>query len=161
MSITSIIAQYQLQTSWFIHALDQITEEESRTTFAENLNSLNWVAGHLTDARTTIYSIISGQPINEHYKKHFGKGTPGKLEEAAPTLGQIREDWTDISNKLIATLHQLPESRLQEKPPFQTSIPDETLLGLVAYFAIHESFHIGQMAVYRKLAGKPAMAMGR
>ncbi|MBK8052446.1 MAG: DinB family protein [Saprospiraceae bacterium] len=161
MNINAIIAQYDLQTSWFLNALENISEEESNMPFAENLNSIKWVAGHLADARMTIFSIVSDTPINENYKKLFGKGTFSQSDLTFPTIEQIKNDWATISSDIKMTLQNLSEEKLLSKPPFQTSIPDGTLLGLVAYFAIHESFHIGQLSIHRKLIGKEAMTMGR
>ena len=161
MNMNSIIAQFDLQTSWFLNALENITEEESNIIFSENLNPIKWVAGHLTDARFTINSLISGNNLNMEYKKLFGKGTPNKTDGVFPVLEQIKSEWIKVSESLKTALQELSEEKLLSKPPFQTAIPDETLLGLIAYFAIHESFHIGQISVYRKLHSKPAMVMGR
>lgn len=161
MNINALIAQFDLQTSWFLNALENISEEESITPFSDNLNPIKWVAGHLTDTRMTIFSIVSGNATNENYKTLFGKGTSNKMDPSFPTIEQIKADWIISSDRLKTTLQSLPEEKLLSKPPFQTSIPDETLLGLIAYFAIHESFHIGQISIYRKLDSKPTMAMGR
>ena len=161
MNINAIIAQYDLQTSWLLNALENISEEESNTAFSENLNPVKWVAGHVTDARMTIHAIVSDGPINPDYKQFFGKGTSNKLDNSFPSMEQIKTDWVRISEQLKTTLQNLPDEKLLSKPPFQTAIPDETLLGLIAYFAIHESFHIGQLSVYRKWNGNPAMNMGR
>lgn len=161
MNIGAVIAQFELQTSWFLNALENISEQESNIRLAENLNPIKWVAGHLTDARMTIHSLISGESIQEEYKKLFGKGTSAEPTQAFPTLEEIKVRWVQISEKLKPALHLLPEEKLLAQPPFQTSIPDETLIGLIAYFSMHESFHIGQISVYRKLTGKPAMAMGK
>lgn len=161
MNINSIIAQYDLQTSWFLNALQNITEEECNSQFSENLNPIKWVAGHVTDARMTIFGIVSGNPINDYYKKLFGKGTSNKIYDTFPTIEQINTDWTTISIDLKTALQNVSEEKLLSKPPFQTSIPDETLLGLITYFAMHESFHFGQLSILRKLIGKEAMTMGR
>jgi uncharacterized damage-inducible protein DinB len=161
MNINSIIAQYDLQTSWFLNALENITEEECNLQFSENLNPVKWVAGHLADARMTIFGIVSCNPINEHYKKLFGKGTSNEISDAFPTIEQIKTDWKTISTDLKMALQNISEEKLLSKPPFQTSIPDETLSGLIAYFAMHESFHIGQLSILIKLLGKEAMTMGR
>lgn len=161
MNINAIIAQYDLQTNWFLNALENISEEESKVAFSENLNPIKWVAGHVTDARITINGIVSSGSINADFKKFFGKGTSNKIDASFPAIEQIKAEWTSISEKLKTSLQNLSEEKLLSKPPFQTSIPDETLLGLIAYFAIHESFHIGQLSVYRKLTGKQTMNMGR
>lgn len=161
MNINTIIAQFDLQTSWFLNALENITEEECNVQSFENLNPIKWVAGHLTDARMTIFGIVSGNLINNQYKKLFGKGSSNKISDSFPTVEQIKTDWTTISIELKKALQNISEEKLISKPPFQTSIPDETLLGLITYFAIHESFHIGQLSLQRKLIGKDAMTMVR
>jgi uncharacterized damage-inducible protein DinB len=161
MNINAIIAQYDLQTSWFLNALENISEEESNISFSENMNPIKWIAGHLTDARMTIFSVVSGKSINEQYKKQFGKGTFFQLGITELTIEQIKADWIAISSELKTVLQKTSEEKLLSKSPFQTSIPDETLLGLVAYFAIHESFHIGQFSILRKLIGRETMTMGR
>lgn len=159
MKINSIIAQYDLQTYWFLNALESITEEESNISISENINPIKWVGGHLIDSRITINNIISNNVINVDYKKLFGKGTNNKIDDSFPAIEQIRTDWTSISEQLIRALKNIPDEILMSKPPFQTSIPDETLLGLIAYFSMHESFHIGQLSVYRKLIGKNQMKL--
>lgn len=161
MNIQVIIAQYELQTSWFLNALHDLSDDESNAVFSENVNPIKWVAGHLTDARMTILSIVSGSEIHADYKRRFGKGTRNQIDASFPTIEQIKADWISVSKTLRTTLHNASEEKLRSKPPFQTSIPDETLAGLIAYFAMHESFHIGQISIYRKLTGKPAMSMGR
>lgn len=161
MRITAITAQFDLQTSWMLNALETISDEESNRLLQENLNSIKWITGHVTDTRFTLVSILSGSPVNADYKKLFGKGTTSVSEQPFPELQHILNDWKTVSEELVATLNHLSEEKLLEKPPFQTSIPDETLLGLIAYFAIHESFHIGQLSILRKLLGKPAMEMRR
>lgn len=161
MVIHSLIAEYSLQTSWFLNALEDISEAESMIQSSENVNPIKWVAGHLTNSRMILLSVVSGKDANENYKKYFGKGTPGLPDDASPSMETIITDWTRVSEELIKALADIPENQLQSKPPFQTSIPDETLLGFIAYFAIHESFHIGQISVYRKLIGKPSMKMTR
>lgn len=161
MSIKTTIAQFDLQTNWFLNALENISEAESNIPFSENTNPIKWVAGHLTEARFTINAIISGDEINNNYKRFFGKGTNNKIDDTFPTIEQIKANWKIISDRLKVNLQHLSEEELLSKPPFQTSIPDETLMGLIAYFVIHESFHIGQLSIYRNLIEKPAMAMGK
>ena len=161
MNINAIIAQLDLQTSWFLNALENISDEESGIKYANNLNPIKWVAGHLTDARMTIFSLVSDKPSNELYKRLFGKGASNIIDKTYPTIETVITDWLSISVDLKHILKKSSEKKLLSKPPFQASIPDETLLGLVAYFVIHESFHIGQISVLRKLIGKQTMAMVR
>lgn len=159
MCITTTIAQFELQASWLLNATEDITEAESNIRAAENLNSVKWITGHLTHTRMTILNLVSGKPEDEHYKKMFGKGSSGITDGSFPSLEMIRKNWIRVSGELKPALLYIEQEKLYAPPPFQTSIPDKTLAGLIAYFAIHESFHIGQIAVLRKLTGKPGMAM--
>lgn len=161
MNIDTLAAAYELQTSWFLNALENISEEESNFQFSENLNPVKWIAGHLTDARMTIVSLTTKTPVNSTYKKQFGKGTSNTIDPDYPSLEQIKTDWLNVSGELKISLQNLPEEVLLSRPPFQTSIPDETLLGLIQYFATHESFHIGQLSILRKLLNKKTMVMTR
>ncbi len=156
-----ISAQFDLQTSWFLNVMDGISNEESLKQIHPDLNAVFWIAGHLTDARMTINSLISGTSVVSSYKKHFGKGTSANWTEEMPSLEQIKKDWLVISETLRETLANLNENQLNNTAPFQTSIPNTTLGGLIAYFAMHESFHLGQLSVLRKELGKPALLMTR
>lgn len=156
-----IIAQFELQNSWFLHSLENISDQESNIQYQENLNPIKWVAGHIVNTRMSMISILSGKAQDDTYKKYFGKGSSNNLGEDVPTIENIKENWLQLSAQLPDLLNGLSEEQQISKPPFQTSIPDQTLLGLIAFFAIHESHHIGQISVLRKLMGKDAMKMNR
>lgn len=155
----ALIAQFELQTSWFIHALENISDEEAHAAAAENLNPVKWVAGHLIDARLTIAALVAGTHRRDDYTRLFGKGTRFDEGEIYPELEQMRVDWRNASETLRTALREVSDPQLFAPPPFQTSIPDQTLKGLIAYFAMHEAFHLGQLSIYRKILGKESMSM--
>ena len=66
--------------------------------------------------------------------------------------------WSILSGKavtynLMESLDTCTDDFLASKPPFLTSIPDTTIMGLIAFFVIHEAHHMGQISVLRRLAG--------
>src|SRR5690606_6584896 len=107
MNINAIIAQFDLQTRWFLNALESISEEESNATFAENLNPVKWVVGHLTYTRMTILGIISDKEVNGEYKRLFDKGTSNKIDDSFPVLEQIKSEWATVSKTLKTALQML------------------------------------------------------
>ena len=161
MNTSITIAQFELQTSWFLNSLINISEEESNKQIAENLNPIKWVAGHILNTRMSLLTILSGKAQDTNYSKHFGKGSSNKLDVSFPTLEEIKLKWNSISTELTECLVGLTEEKLSSPPPFQSSIPNNTLQGLIAYMVIHEAQHIGQLSILRKLLGKEAMAMSR
>jgi len=161
MNTSITISQFELQTSWFLNSLINISEEESNRQFADNLNPIKWVAGHILNTRMSLLTVLSGKAQEINYNKHFGKGSSNKIDSSFPTIEDIKLKWNSISVELKECLINISDERLSSAPPFQTSIPNSTLHGLVAYMVIHEAQHIGQLSILRKLVGKDAMSMSK
>jgi len=159
MNILALCTQYDLQTSWFLNALEDISDEESNIRISSNLNPIKWVAGHLLNSRYIIVNILTGRPRNEFYYSLFKRGSSNVINNTYPSILEIKEDWINISQTLMFALRNASEESLLSPSPFPTTNSDGTILGLVAYFGIHEDFHIGQLSVLRKLIGKEAMLM--
>ncbi len=145
-----ILAQLMLQTRQFHQALDGITEEESIKVALPGLNPVKWVAGHLLNTRLLVLAVLTGQENDPAFARMFGKGSTGSVDASYPAMKEIMERWEATAGKL-SVLTELSDEFLLSKPKFQTSIPDETTLGFVAYMASHESMHLGQISVLRKL----------
>lgn len=159
--MNQIIAQFELQTSLFFNSLENISDKESNLQVQENLNPIKWVAGHILNSRMSLITILANKMADGKYQNYFGKGSTNKFDENVPTVENIKENWLLVSKELTETLTNLNVEKQFSLPPFQTSIPDQTLLGLIAYFAIHEAHHIGQISVLRKLMDKDTMKMSR
>ena len=140
MIIQSTIAQFQLQTSWLINALDNISEKESNMAFSDEVNPVKWIAGHLLDTRTTILNLATGQQHISKYKSFFGKGTTFQSDLDYPSLDEIKHEWLSSEPKLLDALRNMSEEKLSSAPPFQTSIPSSTLEGLMAFFPCTRAF---------------------
>lgn len=161
MNTNITIAQFELQNSWFLSSLMNISEEESNEQFADNLNPIKWVAGHILNTRMSLLTLLSGKAQEPNYGKYFGKGTSNKIDYSFPTLDEIKAKWGSVSTELRGCLEAISPEKLSTAPPFQTSIPNNTVYGLIAYMVIHEAQHIGQLSVLRKLLGKASMSMAR
>lgn len=98
-----------------------------------------------------LLSVLTGKKEYLAFNRLFGKGSDNKIDDSYPSLEVLKENWLHISVTLSVVLDAIPEEDLISVAPFQTSIPDSTLLGLIAYMAAHESYHIGQISVLRKL----------
>jgi uncharacterized damage-inducible protein DinB len=149
---TSItIAQFELQTNWFLNELVNISDEQSNKQTTDNLNPTKWVAGHILNTRMTLLSLLTGVASDQNFNKMFGKGSSNKIEPSFPTIDEIKLKWDVVSSKLTECLKNIPSEKLLSPPPFQTSIPDKTLHGLITYMASHESYHIGQLSILKRL----------
>lgn len=147
-------AQLLLQTDTFNSYLKGISDEEANQSFSTTLNSVKWVAGHLLHSRNVILQVIDGRSPDPLFVKLFGKGSSGKVDASYPSMDIIIQKWNIISDTLIKALEAISERDLLAKAPFQTSIPDESLLGLIAFLTVHEAQHLGQLSILKKLVGK-------
>ncbi len=156
---TILTAQFELQNSWFLNAIEEITDHESNIALT-GMNPIKWLAGHLLNTRMVVLQAITGTGVDPELYKLFGKGSSGKVDSSSPTIEELIGRWNTVAVELSKTLNELSEERLQSAPPFQTSIPDTTLQGFIAYMSAHETFHIGQISIIRKMMGKESMKMG-
>jgi hypothetical protein len=55
---------------------------------------------------------------------------------------------------------ELDAPALDAELPFDLGVNDRSILGMLAFIAQHESYHIGQLSLLRKHVGLPAMRYG-
>lgn len=154
-----IKAQLELQTYWLINSLKDITEEEANKQIAGNLNSIKWIAGHVLNTRYIMIGMLTVTEPNKGLTNMFGKGTKGMVDSSFPTITELIKLWYETEIDLIKAINTATDDFLLSNTPIQTSIPDKTVLGFIAYMTIHESFHIGQLSELRKLLNKETMSM--
>ena len=151
MNTTITIAQFELQSNWFLNELLNISDEQSNKQATEKLNPIKWVAGHILNTRMTLLSLLTGVTSDQNFNKMFGKGSSNKIEPSFPSIDEIKLKWSVVSSELTEYLKNTPSEKLLSPPPFQTSIPDKTLHGLITYMASHESYHLGQLSILKRL----------
>jgi len=146
-------AQFELQTRLFLMITDAISDSEANQHTITTIKSFKWIAGHIVNSRMTLLQILTGKTQNEEFATKFGKGTSANTNVNYPSMSKILKKWELVSNELLTAIEKTTDESLLSKPPFQTSIPDTTLSGLVAFFALHEGQHMGQLSLIRKLGG--------
>jgi uncharacterized damage-inducible protein DinB len=78
-----------------------------------------------------------------------------------PTLDEIRTAWLAVSAHLQRLLGRLTEADLSEPNVHRFPLGDSTRLGLIAFLAQHDSYHLGQVGFLRRQLGKGAMSYAR
>lgn len=156
-----ISAQFKLQTHWFINVLEDTSDVECDRKIVDHANPAKWIAGHLLNSRLTVLTMLKGNHSGNNYQDLFGKGTLWNSEGAYPTIEAIIRHWKEAADELDLLLSGVREELWRSPAPFQTSIPDASMGGLIAYFSMHESYHLGQLSLIRRALGKPAMFMGK
>lgn len=65
-----------------------------------------------------------------------------------------------VTAVLMAELASVPEDVLAEPSPFEIPGEGQTMRDLLAFMAMHETYHIGQMGILKKSMGGPGVMEG-
>jgi len=151
-------AQFDLQTRLFCNTLDGITDQEASTRTNDHVNHMKFVAGHLLNTRVNLLTQATGGQPDTTYAAQFARGV--KLDPNAnyPPISEITAKWKETAQGLSEAIANMPDEVATSKAPVQAPIADDTMRGLLSFLVSHEAYHIGQLGLLRKLAGKEAMS---
>jgi uncharacterized damage-inducible protein DinB len=127
-----------------------LSHEESLIQPPRGGNCLNWVAGHVVANRNFVLGLVGEQPIwSEAEMEPYKRGSaPMKDGSRARKFEQIVADFTRSQERLRAGLSRLTEEDLAKKKG------DETVADSLHFLQFHEAYHVGQMGLLRRMAGK-------
>ena len=157
-SMAALRAQFDLHTKLFNNVLDGITDADASTQHADSVNHMKWIAGHILNTRLNSLCKMAGIPHDASLALLFGKDAKLSADVAYPSMNEIKERWNTNAPLLAEALTHIPADKLAAKSPATVPINDDTVLGTLAFLVAHESHHIGQLSVLRKMLGKPAMS---
>lgn len=158
MTGNDLVSLYELSYFALNRNLDGITNEESLLVPQPAGNTINWVVGHIVNARGAVLSLAGASPIQlGDAAAIYRRGSaPMHGGEDALDLGTLRGLLADSQQQLIPALAVISEDSLalpvpeaMRRPPLTGSV-GEALVRL----AYHESYHNGQIGLLRRLAGK-------
>lgn len=129
-----------------------LTEELAAKRPASGVASAAWIVGHLVATRRRILKLLGGQPAEDPaWEQHYARGGPGSpahLDWAA-----LVEAFRATDPALKAAFQDLADwDRPTLNPALGTEQPLEQVL---AFLFMHESYHLGQIGLVRKLHGLP------
>ncbi|MGQ0552734.1 MAG: DinB family protein [Planctomycetota bacterium] len=139
--------------------LDQLTSDFADKDWLARhgeANHAQWLLGHLACTRRWALRELGAGVSAEPWEQHFGQGCrPSPLsDDIAPAL--LREALIKNGEKLRKFLvTRTPE---QAEAPFMP-FPDgsRTMQAGAHFLHFHESYHLGQIGLLRRLQGKPGL----
>ncbi|MBC8367252.1 DinB family protein [bacterium] len=147
---------FKLNTRLFAMALDGVGNELGLERQGDRGNSLGWLAGHTTSSRH-VWAKLLGVNEDFPFPERFDRGANPSGNLDYPSLTEIGAAWQDISRKAVLAMEEAKIENLDAPAPFSTPSEDDSVLGALAFFALHESYHVGEMAYVRKLLGFPSL----
>ena len=124
----------------------------------EGGNCLAWMLGHILASRNAMLEVMRKESYwPKELSERFARGSEAVTasEEALPSAERFREDLDASYQKIVEALGDVRNERLAEPAPFSPlKIEGETVGGLLASLVFHESYHVGQTGVMRRILGK-------
>jgi hypothetical protein len=120
-------------------------------------NHAQWVLGHLAATRRWALREMGKGLEEEPWERHFGMGGKATPQSDDIPPAMLRESF--VKNGDALRRHLLAQNEKQAEAPFR-SFPDgsSTLSGGAHFLHFHESYHLGQLGLIRRLLGKPGIS---
>ena len=117
-----------------------------------------WIVGHLAAIRHRV-AALAGQPQPAAaWETSFARGTSPADLPAALDPAELLAAFHAADAVLASAWEGLTDEALDR--PLGRAMPDgsDTVAGALAFLAWHEAYHMGQLGLLRRLAGKPGAA---
>lgn len=137
--------------------LNGITEEDSLIQPAGGGNCINWILGHLACIYNSILPMLGQDKIQETETiSRYARGSlPIRDSSEALSLEKLRRAWEDTSARVEAGISNLTFAVLESPAPFSPrDDSSETARTLLTTILFHQAYHVGQLALLRRVAGK-------
>lgn len=137
--------------------MDGIKQEESLIRPGREGNCLNWLMGHLLYGYDNILPALGQETVSKEGSfNRYGRGTAGIEAAQALNMADLMAAWDEAEKRIEAGLEGITAERLDEPAPFSPSNnPKETMRSLLTTVFFHQSYHVGQAGLLRRIAGKP------
>lgn len=139
-----------------------IDESESRRRPGEGMNSLNWVVGHVLDARNAILALLGAPPVfTTPEAEVYRRGGTGEIPAGrGHTLVELLELLNRSQEALGAALRATSAEALAAPctlPGYEKLPGGDSVAAKIAFLQFHEGYHCGQVGLLRRLLGKPGV----
>jgi uncharacterized damage-inducible protein DinB len=150
---------FAINDGFVLPALKDLTNDELWKAPTDRNNAMLWIAGHVVQTRAMILQLL-GEAVDTGWGKLFDRGAPAPAvgdTERYPSRDEIDKTMREITPRLHAKLASLDDRYLAE--PARLQVPGtKTVADELAFFALHESYHVGQLSYVRKGLGYPGLA---
>lgn len=133
-------------------AVGDISEDDLAARPSDDANSMHCVTGHIVSARYFLAGLIGLEDKCPFGDLYVG-GVDWKQTVSDPAIEDILSTYEDIAGRITARLDEMTETDLEAKAAQAFPGGDESVRWAIAFLAMHESYHVGQLAYIRKLLG--------
>lgn len=141
--------------------VEGLTHEDSLMQPNPDGNCLNWVVGHLLWAYNYNLPVLGQEPVMEEENlKRYARGmAPIKEPGEALNFEKLIKVWAKTTERWITGLEQLDFDELnQSAKRHSDDETNESIRDRINGVLFHQSYHVGQTGLLRRLTGKDGAA---
>jgi hypothetical protein len=157
--LSASLTTFATNDRFIAKALDGLTEADARK-HPGDANPIYWILGHIAVYRSTV-AVLLGVGSEVPWAAPFKRLSQPDPNATVPSLPEIHTAMTTAMAPLAARFAELTDAELAADAPFKLPTPDPSMRGLIAFFAYHEAYHLGQIAYVVKWLGKPGIVDGQ
>ncbi len=147
---------------WTLKLLDGLSPDDWCFQPAPGLPHALWLCGHLAVAQHLLVHVrcLGGACVDDSFANHFPIGAPvlSTVEHDYPSVDSVRRCMTETHDKTCEAIRGMSDELLAEAcmgAEGKTHPHYTDKCGAVSHCNRHEAFHAGQLALIRRLLGKP------
>lgn len=149
---SNIEGMFRFNTDIVNKAVVDVSAEHWFQKPGEDSNHLMWVMGHLIVHRGRVLQTL-GIDWDSGWTSLFARGAERVEDASYPGIEEVLNAWKQVSDNLSSALSE-PASEILGKPaPKGPPSFDGKVSGTVAFFAFHDTYHVGQVSYLRKWLG--------
>jgi uncharacterized damage-inducible protein DinB len=121
-------------------------------------NGPDWIVGHLTATRRSLLRKLGETLATEAWETRYDMGVEPDATDDGPTPDELAAAFVELGEVLAGKLEALtPADAARE---WENPFPDgaTTLDGALRFLFFHETYHLGQLGLLRRMLGRPRFA---
>lgn len=136
--------------------VDGIGEDEAYLSPEGGGNSMNWVAGHIVASRDGAFGLLGlDPPWGDGERGAYARGSANVSgPETGIALVRIVRAYDESQQRLAAHLRAIDAAALERPNTLELPGDPKTIGEALAFFNFHETYHVGQLGLLRRLVGK-------
>ncbi|MGD8698503.1 MAG: DinB family protein [Gemmatimonadales bacterium] len=146
-----------LNTRLFRNSLADVDDEAAQSRPGSGTNNMTFIAVHLLDARAWLARYL-GLEYHHPFEAELASVSSVDEVERFPPLESIITAWDEVSARLGEHLRSVADEDIGRESELEFPVGDRSVLGGMAFLLQHESFHIGQLALLRRILGFSPMS---
>lgn len=148
---------FAFNDEFVLQGLQGLTHEELWRSPTDRNNSILWVADHVVQTRAAVLQML-GERAETGWGNLFDRGATVGDATRYPSGAEVERVMREVTPRLHAALLALSNEDLSRSAS-QPAPGIKTLADELAFFALHDSYHLWQMSYIRKALGYPGLAL--